>query len=142
MASLNKALIIGHLGGDPELRHTGGGAAVVNVSIATNEKWKDKDGGTKESTEWHRVVFFGKLAEIVAEYLKKGSMVYVEGRLQTREWEDKDGAKQKTTEVIASQMVMLGGKGESGGQTSQKPRAAAKPAARQAPPDFDDDIPF
>lgn len=137
---LNKVLLIGYLGRDPEVRYTPGGAAVANLSLATTETWKDKQtGDKKESTEWHRVVMFGRLAEIAGEYLKKGSQIYVEGRLQTRKWQDKDGVDRYTTEVVAGGMKMLGGRGSSGGD-----RGGDRPRHNSPPPadDFDDDIPF
>jgi len=155
MASVNKVIVVGNLGRDPETRYMPDGGAVTNVSIATTESWKDKGSGEKqEKTEWHRVAFFGKLAEIAGEYLKKGSQVYVEGRLQTREWE-KDGVKRYTTEIIANSMQMLGSRqgmgggdrGESGGG-AERPSGgggAAKPAPSKAGgkfDDFEDDIPF
>jgi single-strand DNA-binding protein len=159
MASVNKVILVGNLGRDPETRYMPDGGAVTNVSIATTETWKDKTSGEKqEKTEWHRVAFFGKLAEIAGEYLKKGSQVYVEGRLQTREWE-KDGVKRYTTEIIANAMQMLGsrqgmGGGDregAGGGGGERPAGtagaagAAKPAASKGGgkfDDFEDDIPF
>jgi len=111
--SLNKVLLIGHLGGDPESRFTTSGSAVANFNIATNESWRSAEGESKEKTEWHRVVLFGKMAETAAEYMKKGQLVYVEGRLQTRSWEDKDQVKRYTTEVLCDSFTMLGRKGES-----------------------------
>ena len=143
---VNKAILVGHLGRDPEVRYSASGAAIANVSIATSESWKDKNSGeTQERTEWHRVVFFGRLAEIVGEYLKKGSQVYVEGRLQTRKWQDQTGNDRYTTEIVANDMQMLGGRGSSAAADSFG--AGAEPAAATgggtAPPtDFDDDIPF
>lgn len=113
MSSINKVILIGHLGRDPEVRYGADGVAIANISVATTETWKDKNGDKQEKTEWHRVSFFGKLAEIAAEYLKKGSLVYVEGRLQTRKYQDKDGVEKYSTEVIAQTMKMLGGKVES-----------------------------
>ncbi len=151
---INKVILIGNLGQDPEVRYTAGGSAVANVSIATSESWKDKQTGEQqERTEWHRVVFFTRLAEIVGEYLKKGSKVYVEGRLQTRKWQDQSGNDRYSTEVIANEMQMLdsrgGGGGESAGNFSRSAPPASKPpadkaAAGAAAPadDFDDDIPF
>jgi single-strand DNA-binding protein len=158
---INKVILIGNLGGDPEVKYTAGGSAVTNVTIATSENWKDKTTGeNQERTEWHRVVFFGKLAEIAGEYLKKGSQVYVEGRLQTRKWQDKEGQDRYTTEIVANEMQMLGGRGgggaAAGGSTDNSNRAASSeaPAARAAGTrssgskaaaaveDFDDDIPF
>ncbi len=145
---INKAILIGNLGADPEIRYTAGGAAVANINIATTESWKDKQTGEKqEKTEWHRVVFFGRLAEIVGEYLKKGSQVYVEGRLQTRKWQGQDGQDRYTTEIVANEMQMLGSGGggaRSGGADSA--RSQPQPDNRQSEPapaeDFDDDIPF
>lgn len=113
MSTLNKAMIIGRLGQDPEVRTTQGGTKVATLSIATSEKWKGKDGQKQERTEWHRVVAWGRTAEIAQEYLKKGSQVYIEGPIQTREWEDKDGVKRYTTEIKALQLTMLGGGGKS-----------------------------
>ena len=112
-ASVNKVILIGNLGADPELKYTPNGAAVANLSLATIDTWKNNDGNKQERTEWHRVIVWKKLAEITAEYLKKGSKVYFEGRLQTRSWEDKDGVKRYTTEVVADNMVMLGQKEQS-----------------------------
>jgi single-strand DNA-binding protein len=144
---VNKAIILGSLGQDPDISYTAGGAAVANISIATNEQWKDKESGEmQERTEWHRVVFFGRLAEIVGEYLRKGSQVYVEGRIQTRKWQDKEGKDRYTTEIVANEMQMLGSK--SGGTTasfdqSQQPQQSAPAAsAKGSNDDFDDDIPF
>ena len=151
MASVNKVILIGNLGRDPETRYMPDGGAVTNVSIATTETWKDKSGETQEKTEWHRVAFFGKLAEIAGEYLKKGSQVYVEGRLQTRKWQDKDGQDKYTTEIVADRMQMLGsrqgmggGDREAGGERESRPAAkpaGAKPAGSKFD-DFEDDIPF
>ena len=153
MASVNKVIIVGNLGRDPEVRYTPNGSAVCNVSVATTRSWKNKESGDKaEETEWHRVVFYDKLAEIAGEYLKKGSQVYVEGRLQTREWE-KDGVKRYTTEIVANQMQMLGSRqgmgggapdrGDSGGERESR-APAGKPAAKAGGKfdDFEDDIPF
>ena len=158
MASVNTVIIIGKLGRDPETRYMPDGGAITNVSVATTETWKDKNGEKQEKTEWHRVAFFGKLAEIAGEYLKKGSQVYVEGRLQTRKWQDKDGADKYTTEIVANAMQMLGSRqgmgGGAGGPPDQGDRgeaagasrpAASKPAAKAAGGKFDDledDIPF
>ena len=154
MASLNKAILIGNLGQDPEVRYAPSGDAISNVSVATSESWKDKTSGEKrESVEWHRVVFFGKLAEIAGQYLKKGSQVYVEGRIQTRKWQDNDGQDRYTTEIRADTMKMLGGKAEGGEaprqsapQQRQDPQRSA-PSRQPAPAaggfaDFSDDIPF
>jgi len=152
MASVNKVIIIGNLGRDPETRYMPDGGAITNISVATTDKWKDKSGEMQEKTEWHRVAFFGKLAEIAGEYLKKGSQVYVEGRLQTRKWQDKDGADKYTTEVVANVMQMLGSRqGMGGGDRDaggERPSAGAKPKAQPAAKpggkfdDFEDDIPF
>jgi single-strand DNA-binding protein len=132
---LNMAQIIGHLGRDPEVRYTPDGAAVANLAVATNETWKDKSGEKQERTEWHRVALFGKVAEIAAEYLKKGSLVYLQGRLQTRKWQGEDGQDRYTTEIVADRMRMLGGKGDRDTRS-----AGGKPVAPEPP--FDDDIPF
>ncbi|QLG88430.1 single-stranded DNA-binding protein [Chitinibacter bivalviorum] len=172
MASLNKVLLIGNLGKDPESRFLPSGGAVCNFSIATTESWKDKNTGSKqEKTEWHNITMYGRLAEIAGEYLKKGSQVYIEGRLQTRKWQDKQtGADRYTTEIVADEMKMLGGRGGAGGGMGgasqggqggyggddfnqeysapaaprQAPQAAPQPAARPAKSfdDFEDDIPF
>ncbi len=133
MSSLNKAMIIGNLGKDPELKYMPNGKAVASFSIATSQKWKDNDGNQQEKTEWHNVTAFEKLAEIVGEYVKKGSKVYIEGRLQTDQWE-KDGVKHYSTKIIASQMVMLGGK-------TEKNETEAQPSSQQEAPK-DDDLPF
>ena len=112
---VNKVILIGNLGNDPDIRYTASGAAVANISLATAETWRDKEtGDQQERTEWHRIVFFGRLAEIVGEYLKKGSQIYVEGRLQTRKWQDKDGHDRYTTEIVANEMQMLGSRGGAG----------------------------
>jgi single-strand DNA-binding protein len=158
MASVNKVILVGNLGRDPETRYTADGAAITNISIATTRRYKDASGQQQEETEWHRVAFFGRLAEIAGEYLRKGRSVYVEGRLRTRKWQDKDGNDKYTTEVVAENMQMLGsreGMGggadfESGGEeqraaaparsTSARTAPAAKPATNVA--DMDDDIPF
>lgn len=146
---INKVILIGNLGNDPETRYTSGGAAVANVSLATSESWKDRESGEQqERTEWHRIVFFGRLAEIVSEYLRKGSQIYVEGRLQTRKWQDKDGNDRYTTEIVANEMQMLGSRGGAAdmGQSAPPPMEGSKAAASskgQADTDFvDDDIPF
>jgi single-strand DNA-binding protein len=150
---INKVILVGNLGRDPEMRYTASGAAIANVTIATTDSWRDKQSGEKqEKTEWHRVVFFNRLAEVVGEYLRKGSQVYVEGRLQTRKWQDQSGQDKYTTEVVANEMQMLGGRGDGGGQAAQgggfrdssAPAAPAKPAQQpRAEDDFqDDDIPF
>lgn len=151
MASVNKVILIGNLGKDPEVRYMPSGEAIANISVATTDSWKDKSGEKQEKTEWHRVSFFGKLAEIVGEYLKKGSQVYVEGRLQTRKWQDKEGQDKYTTEIVADRMQMLGGRSGAGGgenMTTERPSSAsgatAKPAAKGKGDfdDFEDDIPF
>ena len=143
MAGINKVILVGNLGKDPEVRYFQDGTAVANFTIATSRQWKDKSSGEKkEQTEWHKVVAFRRLAEICGEYLHKGKQVYVEGRLQTREWEDKDGNRRWTTEIVANEMQMLGPKGgdSSGGGDYYK-----APGTSDAPPaggDMDDDIPF
>lgn len=146
MASVNKVILVGNLGADPETRYAPSGDAICNLRIATTDTWKDKaTGDKKEATEWHRVVFFGKLAEIAGQYLKKGSPVYIEGKLQTRKWQDKEGRDQYTTEIRADQMKMLGGKPE---QSEKPQRQAPKQQPAQSKQggnsfaDFDDDIPF
>ncbi len=152
---INKAILIGNLGKDPETRYGANDNAVTNVTVATNESWKDRQSGEiQERTEWHRVVFFGRLAEIAAEYLRKGSTVYVEGRIQTRKWQGQDGQDRYTTEIVASEMQMLGGRGGSGGAmpsdsgdrgeapSASQPAAAAAAPAADSSGDFDDDIPF
>lgn len=137
---LNKVQIIGHLGADPEQRFMPSGKPVANIRVATSETWKDKDtGDKKEKTEWHSVVAFDKLAEIMGEYLRKGSQVYIEGKLQTRKWQDKEGKDRYTTEIVASQMQMLGGKPQGERQAPQQSKPA-QPAAGDG--GFDDDIPF
>jgi single-strand DNA-binding protein len=152
MASVNKVILIGNLGRDPETRYSADGAAIANVSVATTRKYKNAAGEQQEETEWHRVVFFGRLAEIAGEYLRKGRPVYVEGRLKTRKWTDKDGNEKYTTEIVAENMQMLGSREGMGGADSDEgapreaaPRAApsrpaGKPAANIA--EMDDDIPF
>lgn len=172
MASVNKVTLIGNMGRDPELRYSPSGAAVCNTSIATTRSWKNRDTGEKqEETEWHRVVFYDKLAEIVGEYLKKGRPVYIEGRLRTRKWQDKEGRDCYTTEVIADQMQMLGSRDDGGGGENEaaarqrntgsdgrqrapapapaprpQPQRQAAPSGGGGPPagfdDMDDDIPF
>lgn len=140
--SLNKVLLIGRLGRDPEVRYTAGSRAVANFSIATDESWKNKDGERQERTEWHRVVAFGKLGEICGEYLSKGKQVYIEGRLQTNEWEDRDGNKRKTTEIIADQMIMLGGRGDSAGEDSGERRSSSVEDSSQPDYGSEEDVPF
>ncbi|MDD2833410.1 MAG: single-stranded DNA-binding protein [Methylotenera sp.] len=163
MASVNKVILVGNLGRDPEVRYMPNGEAVANFAIATTENWKDKSGAKQEKTEWHNIVMYRRLAEIAGEYLKKGRPVYVEGRLQTRKWE-KDGVTRYTTEIVADQMQMLGGRdgagsnasydgsmdqSESGQDYQQAPSAQNKPAPASKPAttgsgfdDFEDDIPF
>jgi single-strand DNA-binding protein len=118
MASVNRVILVGNLGRDPELRYIQSGQAVANFTLATNDRWRDKEGNNQERTEWHRIVVWGKSAENCAQYLQKGRSVYVEGRLQTREWEDKEGNKRQTTEVVAQTVQFLGGRGGSGGGES------------------------
>lgn len=166
MASVNKVILVGNLGRDPEVRYSPNGDAITNVTVATTETWKDKASGERrEATEWHRVVFFRKLAEIAGQYLKKGSQVYIEGALKTRKWQDKDGQERYTTEIVADEMKMLGarqGSGEAGAgggagadygreraAPAARPAAGTPPPAPPAPPaggggydGFDDDIPF
>ena len=144
MSSVNKVILVGRLGRDPEVRYTPGGSAVANFSLATDETWKDKAGEKQQKTEWHNIVVWGKLAEICGQYLNKGKLIYIEGRLQTREWDDKDGNKRKTTEVVASDMVMLGSKGEGGGsgQPRESPRQPVQAAETPDHGITDDDIPF
>jgi single-strand DNA-binding protein len=165
MASINKVILVGNLGRDPETRYMPDGGAVTNVSIATTDTWKDKTSGEKkEATEWHRVVFFNRLAEIAGEYLKKGSQVYVEGRLRTRKWQDKEGQDKYTTEIVCDTMQMLGGRqgmGEGGARGAERGGDRGEPAeSRSGPPpegrpaaagakkpagkfdDMEDDIPF
>jgi single-strand DNA-binding protein len=159
MASVNKVILIGNLGRDPETRYTTGGDAVTNLRLATTETWKDKSGEKQEKTEWHTVVLFGRQAEIAGEYLKKGRSVYIEGRLQTRKYTDKEGQERYSTEVVGDRMQLLGGAREGGGggdaefsggggggsTTAARPGGGSKPAAapkKSNPDDFDDDIPF
>jgi single-strand DNA-binding protein len=149
---INKVILVGNLGQDPETRYMPSGGAVTNFTLATNESWKDKQSGEqKERTEWHRVAMFNRLAEVAAEYLRKGSQVYVEGKLRTRKWQDKDGNDRYTTEVIADEMQMLGGRGgsfESGGGGAGAAGGRGSQGSSGGPPnpppadDFDDDIPF
>ena len=139
MASINKVILLGNLVADPEIRYTAGGDAVATVSIATSSSWNDKQSGEKrEKTEWHRVVFFRRLAEIVGEYLKKGSSIYVEGQLQTNSYEDKNtGEKKFSTQIVAREMQMLGSRNSMDGQQDSSPETQS-----QEPPVFDDEIPF
>ena len=136
MASgVNRVILIGNLGADPDIRSTAGGNAVANLSIATSESWKDKQTGERvENTEWHRVVMFNRLAEIAGEYLRKGSKAYIEGRLQTRKWQDREGSDRYTTEIVANSMQMLDSKGGQSSGSSDRPQAA--------PVNFEDDVPF
>ncbi len=146
---VNKVILIGNLGKDPEVRYAANGAAIANITLATSESWKDKNTGEQvEKTEWHRVVFFRRLAEIAGEYLKKGSKVYIEGKLQTRKWQDQSGQDRYTTEVVASEMQMLDSRGGSASfdQSAAPAQSQSQSAPQQQAPapagDFDDDIPF
>ena len=152
--SVNKVILVGRLGKDPETRYMTNGEAVTNVTLATSENWKDKSGEKQEKTEWHNLVFYRRLAEVAGEYLKKGSQIYVEGKIQTRKWQDKEGKDRYTTEIIVNEMQMLGGKSTGGGsfEVVDKPAASAPSGApdtgKPAPAkgggfdNFDDDIPF
>lgn len=151
--SVNKVILIGRLGKDPETRYMTSGEAVTNATLATSENWKDKSGEKQEKTEWHNLVFYRRLAEIAGEYLKKGSQIYVEGKLQTRKWQTKEGQDRYTTEIVVNEMTMLGGKSSGSGSfevVENKPAAAsggaapakAAPAAKGSFDNFDDDIPF
>ncbi|WP_414040882.1 single-stranded DNA-binding protein [Acidithiobacillus sp. M4-SHS-6] len=156
MAGVNKVILLGHLGRDPEMRYQPSGAAIANFSIATSETFKDRDGNKQERTEWHRIVLFGRTAEIAGEYLRKGSLAYVEGRLQTRKWTDKDGQERYTTEIIGDRLQLVGSRSgggaasfdeedHGGGRSSAAPAPAGAGRKQDAPPpmeDFDDDIPF
>lgn len=153
MASVNKVILVGNLGADPETRYLPNGDAVVNIRVATTESWKDKTTGEKkELTEWHRVVFYRKLAEIAGQYLKKGSQVYIEGRIRTRKWQGQDGQDRYTTEIEANEMQMLGRReGMGGGSDASRDSGASRPAPAKPQPanadsnsfsDIDDDIPF
>ena len=150
---VNKAIIVGTLGQDPEVRYTANGSPVANISVATNENWKDRNTGEmQERTEWHRIVMFGRLAEIAQQYLKKGSQAYFEGRIQTRKWQDQQGNDRYSTEIVANEMQMLGGRGGGGASAPDQfdqsmPASAPAPQRSAAAPapavdDFDDDIPF
>lgn len=144
---VNKVILIGNLGRDPEVRYMPSGSAVASVTLATSESWKDKQtGDQQERTEWHNVAFFGRLAEIAGEYLKKGMQVYVEGSLRTRKWQDKNGVDRYTTEIVASDMQMLGGRPGSGSYAAQDASSSQRPSSEPAPDagigDFNDDIPF
>lgn len=151
--SVNKVILIGRLGKDPETRYMTSGEAVTNATLATSENWKDKSGEKQEKTEWHNLVFYRRLAEIAGEYLKKGSQIYVEGKLQTRKWQTKEGQDRYTTEIVVNEMTMLGGKSSGSGSfevVENKPAASsggaapakAAPAAKGGFDNFDDDIPF
>ena len=150
MASVNKVILIGNLGRDPELRYTKEGQGVANFTLATNERWRSKDGENHERTEWHRIVVWGKTAENCAQYLQKGRSCYVEGRLQTREWEDKEGNKRQTTEIVAQNVTFLGGRGEGAPRGAGAPTGGAAGAGSMGapaggsmgPPPSGEDIPF
>jgi single-strand DNA-binding protein len=139
-ASVNKVILIGNLGSDPELRYTPSGVAVATFSVATNERWPDKDGNIQEHTEWHRVVAWRKLAETAGEYLKKGSQVYIEGKIRTRTWEDQNGVKRYQTEIIVQNMQMLGRRGETA--APEPPAEDFGDTSFEAPEGANDDIPF
>jgi single-strand DNA-binding protein len=147
---VNKVILVGNLGKDPEVRYMPNGNAVANITLATTESWKDKQSGEQqEKTEWHRIVMFRRLGEIAGEYLKKGSQVYIEGKLQTRKWQDNSGNDRYTTEIVANEMQMLGGRGGGGSASFSSDSAPAQAAPAQSAPapaaaggDFDDDIPF
>ena len=141
---INKVIIVGNLGADPETRYMPSGSAVTNMTVATNESWKDKQTGEqKDRTEWHKVAMFNRLAEVAAEYLRKGSQVYIEGKLRTRKWQDRDGNDRWTTEIIADEMQMLGSRGGAGGSAPMSQDPGPSSASPQpGPDDFDDDIPF
>jgi single-strand DNA-binding protein len=149
MASVNKVILVGNLGRDPELRYIPSGQAVANFTLATNERWRDKEGNNQERTEWHRIVVWGKSAENCAQYLQKGRSVYIEGRLQTREWEDKDGNKRQTTETIAQTVQFLGGRGgagggaeSGGGPAGDSGSSGASSGGGESPPPPSSDVPF
>jgi single-strand DNA-binding protein len=140
---INKVIIVGNLGADPETRYMPSGSAVTNLSVATSETWKDKQTGEqKERTEWHKVAMFNRLAEIAAEYLRKGSQVYIEGKLRTRKWQDRDGNDRWTTEIVADEMQMLGGRGGGGSAPMSSDRGPSSGPPEGPPDDFEDDIPF
>jgi single-strand DNA-binding protein len=144
---INQDINVGNLGGDPETRYMPSGSAVTNLTVATNESWKDKQTGEqKDRTEWHKVALFNRLAEVAAEYLRKGSQVYIEGKLRTRKWQDKNGQDRWTTEIVADEMQMLGGRGGSGGGSapmgSSSDSSSSSAPPQPGPDDFDDDIPF
>lgn len=142
---INKAIILGRLGSDPEVRHTPGGSTVANFSVATSRSWKNKDGENVDETEWHRIVAWGRLAEICKEYLRKGSQIYLEGRIQTRDWEDQNGQKRYTTEIVMNEMQMLGGSsgggGSMGGGMGSNQGTSISPPADPGPSNADD-VPF
>ena len=150
--SVNKVILVGRLGKDPETRYMTNGEAVTNATLATSENWKDKSGEKQEKTEWHNLVFYRRLAEIAGEYLKKGSQIYVEGKIQTRKWQDKEGKDRYTTEIVVNEMQMLGGKSSGSGsfEVVDKPAAVSSGASEASKPvpakggfdNFDDDIPF
>ncbi len=145
MGSVNKVILVGNLGRDSELRYTPGGAAVATLNLATTEVWNDKQGQKQEKTEWHRIVLWGKQAESLQEYLTKGKQIFVEGRLQTRQWDDKDGNKRYTTEIKADRITLLGGGGGGGGRSMDRGGSQAGPSGMDEPPMepiTDDDIPF
>lgn len=140
---INKVILVGNLGADPEMRYTQSGTAVANFRIATNERFKDKSGELQERTEWHRIVFFGRTAEVCGEYLTKGRQIYVEGRLQTRSWEDKEGQTRYTTEIVGREMKMLGQRGDAPASGAGRPKPPKPSAPPEPPPDnYEDDIPF
>ena len=141
---INKVIVVGNLGQDPDTRYMPSGSAVTNITVATNESWKDKQTGEqKDRTEWHKVAMFGRLAEIAAEYLRKGSQVYIEGKLRTRKWQDKQGNDRYTTEIVADEMQMLGGRGGAGGGAPMSNEGPPpNPPPQGSSDDFDDDIPF
>ena len=145
MRGVNKVILVGHLGQDPDVRAMPSGSSVANLSLATNEQWRDKNTGEQqERTEWHRLALFGKLAEIAGQYLRKGAQVYVEGRLRTRKWQDRDGHDRYSTEIVVNELQMLGGRGslsQAGPERPSPPAESRDPASRPDMP-FDDDIPF
>ncbi len=143
MGSVNKAIIVGNLGRDAEVRYTPGGTAVANISVATTETWNDKSGQRQEKTEWHRVAIWGKTAEAIGEYLTKGRQVYVEGRIETRQWDDKDGQKRYTTEIRSDRVVLLGGRGDGPDHAASTPKPSTGGGPASGPPELtEDDIPF
>ena len=143
MSGVNKVILIGNLGSDPEIRYTDSGAAIGNITVATSESWKDKNSGERiERTEWHRVVLFRRLAEVAGEYLRKGAKVYIEGKLQTRKWQDQNGNDRYTTEIVARDLQMLGSRGDGSAGRSSGGQAASHADPNPAPAIIDDDIPF